>query len=454
MKLRERFIALLKENKIILIVMLVLLIERLYILFALGPQYTLNSDDAEYVESGVEFARSGKITYCGVITAQIMPAMTVFIGLLSMIFGTGSLLWLVLKLCWITMGVFTAFFIYKVVGLFAPKWCGIVASLFLLLPNFIWMDNLLLTETPFIFLMSATVYFTLMMEKTGKWKYFWFCAVTYMLAFMLKANFALYPIFALIYLLLSRYDRKKLIKQCICLACVVLCFVIPWSIRNYCLYDRFIPLTCGVGNPMLLGSYQGEGAPDDASLDYDLHVEKVLKEQNADYYNEDGSVKKDYYEAYLSLKHDEIKAKYRISVWLEENPLNFAKTYLYEKPRQMIEDVFYWQGILDVQKETLVKIRKIDFYICCLGLLAAFLLKKRRSVISFLWLLYLGNIYLYSLTSFAFDRYAETVSVLRYMLVGISLYLIILLGIKIVQKVRAYDRQAFPSDTQSENALE
>jgi len=60
---------------------------------------------------------------------------------------------------------------------------------------------------------------------------------------------------------MAKYGIKKLLKQGLIIACVLLCFIVPWSIRNYIHYDAFIPLTYGAGNPMLLGTYQGVGLP-------------------------------------------------------------------------------------------------------------------------------------------------------------------------------------------------
>lgn len=93
--------------------------------------------------------------------------------------------------------------------------------------DFIWMDNLILTETPFMLALTAMVYYTLRMGKQPGFRYFWPCAISYMAGLMLKANIALYPLFALVYLLVVKYDRKLLAKQCVVLAGVVLCFVIP-----------------------------------------------------------------------------------------------------------------------------------------------------------------------------------------------------------------------------------
>lgn len=95
-----------------------------------------------------------------------------------------------------------------------------------------------------------------------------------MLALMLKANIGIYPLFAAIYLLVVKYDFKVLLKQGLILACALLCFMIPWSIRNYIQFQAFIPLTYGSGNPKLLGTYQGEGYPADETLDYETNVEQ------------------------------------------------------------------------------------------------------------------------------------------------------------------------------------
>lgn len=201
------------NEKWILVVMLLLFLERLIVMAQLGATYTLSNDDLSYVNSGITFIETGAITMHGVLSAQIMPGMPVFIGIISLLFGEGTLFWIALKLIWITMGVWSAFFIYKSVSLFAPSWCGIVAALLLSSPDFVWMDNVILTETPFMLCLSAMVYFTFMMAKTGKNKYFWLCLTSYFLALMLKANIGIYPVFALIYLLLKKYDIKVLFKQ-------------------------------------------------------------------------------------------------------------------------------------------------------------------------------------------------------------------------------------------------
>ena len=415
-----------KEHRAALIVLFLLFVLRLMTLYSLGFTYSLDSDDAAYIESGIQFARTGTITmHDAYPSAQIMPGMTVLIGFFVLLFGEGKLLWVVLKLLWICMGLGTAWLIYRSVCLFVPKWCGVIGMLPLFRADFIWMDNLILTETPFMFALTAMVYYTLRMGKQPGFRYFWPCAISYMAGLMLKANIALYPLFALVYLLVVKYDWKLLAKQCVVLAGIVLCFVVPWSIRNYVQFHAFVPLTYGAGNPTLLGTYQGEGFPSDDILDYETNVERVAEEKYADYYDDAGKVLPRY-QRYVSLQKDGIKAAYRQQVWWNTDYKKMLYSYGVIKPQTMIESVFYWDTVFDQPIETLQQIQRVDLYLCIASLVAALVLKRHRKPMLFITAVYLGNIYIYSMT-YAFSRYNASLMSMRFILLGIGAGLLVLL---------------------------
>ena len=425
-KVKKDFLSFMKAHKAALIVLSLLLILRLMALYSLGFTYSLESDDVSYIESGIRFARTGTITmHDDYPSAQIMPGMTVLIGLFVLLFGEGKLLWIALKLLWICMGLGTAWFVYRSVCLFVPKWCGIIGMLPLFRADFIWMDNLILTETPFLLALTAMVYYTLRMGRQPGFRYFWPCAISYMAGLMLKANIALYPLFALVYLLVVKYDRKLLAKQCVVLAGIVLCFVIPWSIRNYVQFRAFVPLTYGAGNPTLLGTYQGEGFPSDDILDYETNVEKKKKKKYADYYDNTGKVLPQY-QRYVSLQKDEIKAAYRQQVWWDTDYKKMLYSYGVIKPQTMIESVFYWDTVFDQPIETLQQIQRVDLYLCIASLVAALVLKRHRKPMLFITAVYLGNIYIYSMT-YAFSRYNASLMSMRFILLGIGAGLLVLL---------------------------
>ena len=226
-------------------------------------------------------------------------------------------------------------------------------------------------------------------------------------------------------MLVVKYDRKLLAKQCVVLAGIVLCFVIPWSIRNYVQFRAFVPLTYGAGNPTLLGTYQGEGFPSDDILDYETNVERVAEEKYADYYDDAGKVLPQY-QRYVSLQKDEIKAAYRQQVWWDTDYKKMLYSYGVIKPQTMIESVFYWDTVFDQPIETLQQIQRVDLYLCIASLVAALVLKRHRKPMLFITAVYLGNIYIYSMT-YAFSRYNASLMSMRFILLGIGAGLLVLL---------------------------
>lgn len=429
-----------KENRFIIIIMILLFTQRFAALYELGVSYSLNSDDLSYIKSGIYFAKTGIITMHNQYpSAQIMPGMTVFIGALSLIFGEGNLLLFVLRVLWIAMGSLTAWFIYKSVTVFTPKWCGLVATLPLFRADFVWMDNIILTETPFVLFLTATIYYTFKMGKDNNYKNFWGCAVFYMLALMLKANIAPYPLFALIYLMIVKYDKKLLIKQCIILSGVVLCFVIPWSVRNYINFKSFIPLTYGAGNPTLLGTYQGINYPADENLDYTSNVEQVIKEKYSKYYDKNGNIIPKY-EKYIALKKDGLKADYRKSVWEKTDLKSMIYSYVIIKPRDMIASVFYWKEVFNIDYNFLQYLSYFEIAFCVFSVAASLVLKKYRAPIIYASAVYITNILIYSMT-FSFDRYNASLISLRHIVLGLGVSLFlqsISKGIISIEKYHKY----------------
>ena len=416
----EKVKAFCRAHRGILVLLGLVLLERLALLGLLGPEYYIVSDDGAYVNAGIIFARTGTVTIHETVSAQIMPGMPVLIGLICRLVGEGSGLWLTLKLLWIALGTLTPWFVYRAVTVHAPKRWGLAAAGFFLLPNFAWLDNVILTETPFLLCLAVMVYCTFQMAETQKGMYFWGTLIAYMAALMLKANIGLFPVFAAVYLLVKKYPFRRLLRQGIGLGCVMLCFLIPWSIRNYQLYDAFIPLTFGTGNPRLLGTYQGYGYPPDDGLDYAENVEKPAAEALAKYYDPAGSLKAEHLRKFVELETDGIKADYRFRVWWQQDPISLLVSYLIIKPAMMLANVFYWEPVFGVPRWLLIGLRCAELALCA-GAAAALLRQRRnRAEVWYLLALYGFHLYLYAM-NVSFSRYGESLIVLRYILLGLGL---------------------------------
>lgn len=420
-KKKESLIKTIKDTWPIYIVLLISLILHILAFVELGYDYTLNSDDASYIKSGITFLETGKITMHGVISAQIMPGMTFLIAFLALIFGTGAKLIFSLKIFWILMGLITIYIVYKTIRLYTNKYISAIPCLFFLAIDYAWMDNIILTETPYILLFALLIYHSLKISKTQSKKDYICIIVYYLLAVFIRPNIGVFPICLFIFLILKKYNFKLLLKQCLIAGIILIALLLPWTYRNYKVFDKFIPLTYGMGNPLLLGTYQGVGYPLDEELDYKVNVDDKMPEEMKYYL--DNPEEKDYMTKYYSLEYDGMIAKYRMSEWWKRDKKSMLISYLYFKPYENIYSCFYWDKVLGIEMETIALTRRIDLILFGFSSLVILIDKKKFKEWLFLILVYGIQIALYSYT-FAFSRYAISMFFIRYLIIGIGLGII------------------------------
>lgn len=421
---QNRILAMLKEHRYIIILLFALFVERLFALHILGLDYVINSDDIGYIGSGIRLFQTGVVgIYSDQPSAMIMPGLPALLSVMTGLFGYEELYWFSVKLLWICMGVCTAYVVYRSVILLAPKYCGLLAAAAFLSPNIVWMDNLIMTETPYFLLFTCTVFCTLAMGKYDQKKYFWGYVISFILALELRPTIAVMPIFTALYLLLKKKDKKMLLKRGAVLVIAAMLFIVPWTVRNYIHFDSFIPLTYGADNPMLLGTYQGIGYPTDEELDYETNVEQVWRERYAEYLDEEGNIIDPVNEQRLVLAKDGVKAAYRMKTWFATNPLSMLASYFVIKPAAMVVVPFSWVDLFGIPRNAIAAVRMIDLILCCIAVVLAIRYKKYREEIAFLAVSYWGYIYMIAM-AYSFSRYGETLMSLRYILVGIGISLL------------------------------
>lgn len=418
---RTRLLAFVRREWLPCVLVLLLFGVRLLALDTLNATYSLLSDDMSYIRSGIHLAQTGTLTMHNTYpSAQIMPALSGLIALFYLIFGEGTALWVALKLFWAAMGALSGWFLYHSVRLYAPAWCAVTATLLLLRTDILWADNLILTETPFLLCFHILVYCTLQLGKNkGGRRYAVGFLLAFLAAFMLRANIAWFALFAGGYLLASRYDWRELIKQGAALVLALVCVLTPWTIRNYIQFHAFLPIGYGIGNPMLLGTYQGRGYPLDEELDYETNVDAVVREEYADYYGPDGTVLPEY-ERYVALQADAVKAEYRKTVWRERDPGSYWLSYLVLKPLHMMDSVFYWAVLWDIPYRMLRWIQRAVLAVSLLGLISTLWEKRGRREIWFSAAVYFGYVWI-CCVAFAFDRYNMGLFPAQFLLFGLSL---------------------------------
>ena len=425
--------AFLQPDQLIQIFLVILFIERMLVFLQLGPDYNSGSDDINYVQSGITFAKTGMISYGGAYpSALIMPGMTVTVGLFCLAFGEGAGLWIALRVFWSILGVMTAWAAYRTAKLLSNGWGGLGAAIWFALPNMAWMNHVVLTETPYILFSTLCLLYTFLMGKDSNRRWFFCYTASFFFALMFRANAILLPLFTGGYLI---WKRAFQIRRAISFALLLLLFFIPWTIRNYLQFGAFVPLTYGSGQPMLQGTYQGEGWPEDSVLDYETNVHRVMLRDYAGYYlgnptqetdrdpylvqyDPEGEVKEARHVQYLFMQKDGIKAKYRLTEWRKADWKSLLKSYLYIKPRWMLNWSWAWEEVFHVPYQVLHRISQINLIFCLFAFILCIILKK-PSGIPFLCIVYFVQVYIYSL-SFVTDRYASSLMVIRYIWAGVG----------------------------------
>ena len=385
------------------------------------------SDSPDYYESGLAFIRTGRIMYRGCPTALIMPGISVLIGLLSLVFPDGPALLYAIRIVWILLGSLVPLLLYRSLRLFVPKWCALLGSLVYLMPWHVQIDCFLLTEGPFCLFFALALYLMLKMGEDSRIRWAWFYALAIFGALMFRANVLIFTVFTLLYLVLCRrYAPRGLLRRALILALVLGVFIVPWTVRNYRLYHAFIPVTYGAGNPMYEGTLQGEDPPTEEeilALDDGFDPRAVLAEKRPDLLEPDGTVRDPETKQYVDILLNRELGLYRLRVWWKLRPLGLLKSYLYVKPRTILNWVWYYIELAGISYAAAHRLRQLGFLFCALSFVLSLALKKHRRLILFLTFTYFANLLLLS-TSYAIDRYAQMIMPYRYLIMGLGLDLL------------------------------
>ncbi len=398
--------------------LLLIFLARVVAIFWIGVESNTAGDDEGYLASGIFFAQTGILSawpqWYPYPSALVMPGMPFVTGVCSLLFGEGYAYCLALKLLWAACGTLTALAAYKTARLFLPEGYGLYAAAFWLLPEWTFADNIISTETPYLLFFLLCIYCTLRLgEDAEDRRACWGFCLAFLGALLFRANILIFPLFTAGYLLAVGHRPGRLLRRGLVFGLCVLVFVVPWSIRNYGLFHEFIPITDGAGNPMLLGTYQGVGYPEDSELDYKTVVYDRLPELHPDYLDENGDLKPELAQHWYS-EADGLVARYRMKVWWENDPVSFLKTYLLLKPLTMLNWVYFWAPV-DGLIAVLTALRKVNLLFCLGAFVLSLWRKELRRPIVLLTVLYFG--YLYSLVGgVALERYGSTLMPIRYLL--------------------------------------
>ncbi|ERI93996.1 hypothetical protein HMPREF1982_01252 [Clostridiales bacterium oral taxon 876 str. F0540] len=354
----------------------------------LGSLETYDNDDVKYIRSAHTLLSTGVLTYKNTAspTVFIMPGLPYILSFFMKLFGAinGVAAFRVMQAVLQTLSLLLIFFIGRRV--FNNK-IGLIAMFLdaIYIPE-IWASNLILTEVIFKFLFLLLIYFCLYAVENNKVIYYIIGGVIWGLSALFRPPIALFPIVILIMWIKKKYSLSYIIKYTVIVSSIFVLIMSPWWIRNYKLYNAFIPFTVSSGNPMLQGTY-------------------------INYNDEDGS------DSYIDRSHfkytdDEIEndrteteiAKLRIKTLVPQKPLQYIYWYTVGKTVHQFSSPFYWGEILGFKSAS---VKKYHLFLITLFISSIFIyLFKRKTYNNFSLLInsviYTNCIYL---PFFCFSRY-------------------------------------------------
>ncbi|MEW6172616.1 MAG: glycosyltransferase family 39 protein, partial [Bacillota bacterium] len=236
-----------------------------------GSTLTLQSDDLGYIESGRRLAADHVFSYWRPRlssepalgpTTYITPGYPLFLAFFFRLFGDGSSQALAAaRYAQAIISAGSVLLVFYLGKHFGGRWAGFgAAMLCAFYPPFILLSGLLLTETLFTFSLLLFAFIWLKVYPANRGGYA-LLGVTAGLAALLRPTGAVLVMLALCVLGWRSLaptrgtDRATFFSAAVVLAVFFCLTLSPWWIRNAVVFHRFIPLSEGGGNPLLLGTY-------------------------------------------------------------------------------------------------------------------------------------------------------------------------------------------------------
>lgn len=360
----------------------------------------LHSDDQGYMDSARWLLRYHIYAYYtqSHSTLHMMPGITLLLAGVFAVFGPGVLGVAAAKGVMCVLGVVGIFGVYLTGRrLFSARVGTFAALLAALYVPGIETDTLLLTETPFFAAATFLFYFVVRAADDRKARYLYAATLCYVISLYFRPTISAYPVVVLVYLLVKRYPFGQLVRQGMVAVALIVVLLCPWWVRNEMTFHKFVPLTSGTGNPLLLGTFQGHGFPAPGTADIEIENLKIAHPELRPTANHE--------QPWMKLQTD--VAIQRIKQWYHDDPSSFIDSYVHVKPMRLWTDPFYPIHILGIKAALVKAVQPILVVAGLLGYLIALIGRRKRGweillmLVTFLYYTALYSIY------FVYGRYSE-----------------------------------------------
>lgn len=228
-----------KKHIVVLIFFVALIVRLLFVNYSAGIP---TSDATSYDRLGLSVSEGkGYVESDGSPYSFRPPLYPLFLGIIYKFFGHS---YFAVRMIQSVIGAFTCVFIFIIGKKICNYKVGILSAfLSVIYPPFIKSAELLLTELVFTFLLTILIFYLLKIQKDMKIKHCIIFGLALGVAALTRSAILLFPFFIVPIFVYSRKYTflNKLVRYIIILLFFLLA-LLPWSIRNFNVYHRIIPI--------------------------------------------------------------------------------------------------------------------------------------------------------------------------------------------------------------------
>lgn len=220
-------------------------------------QYVPMHDSAQYRDIGLHFVQQHCFCLHGsVTTVGRAPLWPLLIGLFSLVFGSADI-FVRLFLCLLDAGTCVLIYLWvcQLLNARLALVAGLIAALY---PGLYVYTGWLYSETLYTFLLMAFCYMLSCLLRERQMRYVIGSGMLLGLLSLTRPNglllVGLFVLWALVLGWQKLYTWKYALQVALLGSVLALLLVVPWTVRNYLVTQRFLPVATGDGT-VLLGSY-------------------------------------------------------------------------------------------------------------------------------------------------------------------------------------------------------
>lgn len=370
----------------------------------LGSFDKMDNDDVKYLRSAWTLLDTGRFTYRypDKDTVFIMPGLTAVLALFVKIFGQYPILpFKIFQGLLMTFGLYVFFLIARKIFNSKAGLIGLVLMI-LYLPN-IYVTNLLMTETIFAVLFMLLFYTAMYAIEKKQMKYYIWGGILLGSMVLFRPTILPFPAVIFCIWLIKRYKIKEMFRFGIPVILIVCAMLTPWWVRNYILFDRFIPLTLASGNPMLQGAFidYDQSVKATEGIDYHNMIKEARPDIDLELFGKDEIVTD-------AVEREMVRIRFREV--MPKEPGKYIKWYTVGKTYENFKQPFLWKELFGFSFRQNIIYHRLLLLLGALGfLLYAILYWKQRK--PYFWMMFIAIVYfnVSHLPFYCFARYVYPV---------------------------------------------